>query len=79
MKLHALKASLEQRRPTAERFAEIDPLVVEAIAWSPTSAVQRDRLHAVIKGLRESAPAAPVSAASVGRGRERREGQGQRR
>jgi hypothetical protein len=79
MKLHALKASLEQRRAPAERFAEIDPLVVQAIAWSPTSVDQRDRLHAVIKGLRESAPAAPVSAASGGRGRDGREGQGKRR
>jgi hypothetical protein len=79
MKLHALKASLEQRRAPGERFAEIDPLVVQAIAWSPTSAEQRDRLHAVIKGLRESAPAAPTSAGSGGRRRDGREGQGQRR
>jgi hypothetical protein len=79
MKLHALKASLEQRRAPAERFAEIDPLVVQAIAWSPTSAEQRDRLHAVIKGLRESAPSVPVSSAAGGRGRDGREGQGKRR
>jgi hypothetical protein len=67
LKLQALKASLEQRRPPGERFAAIDPLVVVAIGFSPTLPAQRERLRAVLVGLRDSAPPAAPRVAVVGR------------